>query len=358
MTDAQVLRPVADAQAPGPVADAQVPVANPNDVSDRTAMGLPASYVERVDHERLGQECAGLVGETPQALAALAEDPRAAYPVRLAAGSLLGLLGDPRVRTDDPAMVDVPAAQARLGLPAEQVDAVVARWRSVGVVRAWIAKEAPDHEVALPAFRIGRYPVTNAEYRAFLLDRPDVAPPSSWTFGAYPAALSNHPVWTVSPQDADAYATWLTRRTGRAFRLPTEAEWEYAAAGPHGLAYPWGNHEPSTPGLVNTAEWGPLTTTPVGVHPAGRSPFGADDMGGNVEEYTGDPYRPYPGGEAVADDLTRAEGDDYRVARGGSFTRYGDLARTRRRHGWYRRPIYAMGFRLAEDLPPGGVRQR
>jgi formylglycine-generating enzyme required for sulfatase activity len=83
------------------------------------------------------------------------------------------------------------------------------------------------------------------------------------------------------------------------------------------------------------------------MYPAGRSPFGAADMGGNVEEYVADDYRPYPGGETVEDDLGGRV--PYRVARGGGFTRFADLARCRRRHGWYHRDMYAMGFRLAES---------
>jgi len=81
----------------------------------------------------------------------------------------------------------------------------------------------------------------------------------------------------------------------------------------------------------------------------GRTPSGIDDLGGNVEEYVADTYRAYPGGTPVADDLRATQGR-YRVARGGSFTRYGDLARCTRRHGWYDAPIYAMGLRLAESL--------
>ena len=323
---------------------------NPNDLSDRAAMGLPEAFVDRVDQDRFTAACARLAGTEPSALVQVAEDPAAAFPDRLAAGTLLALVGDPRTDAESPVMLDVPAARVRIGLPADRVDAVVERWRGVGVTREWIAKETPVHEVDVAAFRIARYPVTNAEYRAFLLADPTVPPPSSWQFGAYPAAQANHPVWTVRPQDADRYAAWLSARTGRRFRLPTEAEWEYAAAGPDGREYPWGE-EPVT-GRANTVEAGPLTTTPVGIHPAGRSPFGADDMAGNVEEYVSDAYRPYPGGPAVHDDLTGTTGEPYRVARGGSFTRYGDLARSRRRHGWYRRPIYAMGFRLAETPVP------
>jgi formylglycine-generating enzyme required for sulfatase activity len=72
-------------------------------------------------------------------------------------------------------------------------------------------------------------------------------------------------------------------------------------------------------------------------------------MGGNVEEYVADNYSAYPGGETIDDDLLMTQGS-YRVARGGSFTRFGDLTRCARRHGWYQRDIYAMGFRLAESL--------
>ncbi|MEO5873590.1 MAG: SUMF1/EgtB/PvdO family nonheme iron enzyme, partial [Streptosporangiaceae bacterium] len=112
-----------------------------------------------------------------------------------------------------------------------------------------------------------------------------------------------------------------------------------------GREYPWG--EDFEPDRANTVDGGPLSTTPVGVYPAGRTPSGLDDMAGNVEEYVADDYLPYPGGPEIEDDLVRELGR-YRVARGGSFTRYGDLARCRRRHGRYARDIYAMGFRLAE----------
>jgi formylglycine-generating enzyme required for sulfatase activity len=163
----------------------------------------------------------------------------------------------------------------------------------------------------------------------------------------YPHHLANHPVWTVPPEAADAYAQWLSQRTGRSFRLPSESEWEYAATGGDSREFPWGDE--FRPDLANTIEQGPLSTTPVGIYPLGRSPFGCDDMAGNVEEYVADEYRPYPGGANVDDELS-SEAAVYRIARGGSYTRYGDLARCRRRHGWYDKPIYPMGFRLAETL--------
>jgi formylglycine-generating enzyme required for sulfatase activity len=72
-------------------------------------------------------------------------------------------------------------------------------------------------------------------------------------------------------------------------------------------------------------------------------------MAGNIEEFTADSYRPYPGGRAVLDDLYERN-PQYRIARGGSFARHGDLARCQRRHGWYPKELYAMGFRLVEDV--------
>ncbi|WP_416973780.1 formylglycine-generating enzyme family protein [Streptomyces sp. 4F14] len=319
-------------------------LANPNTLSDRAAMGLPDVHVARTGGWPL-REHRDLLAVPAEALVAVAEDPGQSFARRYAAGTVLGLIGDPRIRPDDPPMADVPAARVRLGLDPDDAGQVTARWRHAGVIEEWIVKECPAYEVEVPAFRIALHPVTNTEYRRFLEDTGATGLPTSWRFGVHPDGLGNHPVWTVSPEAADAYAAWLSVRTGRAFRLPTEAEWEYAAAGPAGREFPWG--EAFEPGLANTVESGPLTTTPIGVYPGGRSPFGVHDMAGNVEEYTADDYRPYPGGSFVGDDLAVTRGA-YRIARGGSFTRFGDLARTRRRHGWYERDIYAMGFRLAE----------
>ena len=71
-------------------------------------------------------------------------------------------------------------------------------------------------------------------------------------------------------------------------------------------------------------------------------------MAGNVEEYVSNDYQPYSGGRNIADDLAVTQGA-YRIARGGSFSRFGDLARCARRHGRYQRDIYAMGFRLVQS---------
>jgi formylglycine-generating enzyme required for sulfatase activity len=200
----------------------------------------------------------------------------------------------------------------------------------------------------LDAFRLARFPVTNIEYRDFLLDTGHPELPSSWAFRQFPQSHANHPVYTVTAAAADAYVHWLARRTGRRFRLPTEAEWEWAAGGPQGLEFPWGDTFDAD--KANTAETGLFDTSPVGAFLGGESAFGIADLAGNVEEYVSGNYGPYPGGHPVADHLAQIHGE-YRVARGGSFARFRDLARTRRRHGHNpRSATYAMGFRVAETV--------
>ncbi|HJU28209.1 MAG TPA: SUMF1/EgtB/PvdO family nonheme iron enzyme [Candidatus Binataceae bacterium] len=325
------------------MADDRAP-ASPNQMPMREAMGLPHHLVRRADQTPLARYV-DLRRKSAEQLAAIAENADVEFARRHAAGLLLGLVGDPRIRPDYPQMIDLPGGHFRRGLDPDDVDTVLARWHQVGVQRSWISKECPSHDVILQPFRMARYPVTNVEYLRFLEDTGAPAFPSSWRFGTFPVPYSNHPVWTVPPHAANAYAAWLAQKTQRPFRLPTEAEWEYAAGGPERREYPWG--ESFEPWRANTVEAGPLQTTPVGIYPDGASPFGLLDMGGNVEELVADLYTPYPGGEPISDDLGTA--GSYRIARGGSFTRFGDLTRCRRRHGWYHTELYAIGFRLAEN---------
>jgi toxoflavin biosynthesis protein ToxD len=289
-----------------------------------------------------------VAGNSVDQLAKLVEDLTVTLADRHAAGLLLALLGDPRINTESPTMIDIGAAEVPIGISETQADEVTQEWAALGVQKPWIMKEVPQHIVSVQAFRLARYPVTNAEYLQFVLDDPTAERPTCWAHGVYPIAASNQPVYALSPDAADSYARWLSAKTGRSFRLPTEAEWEYAATGGDGRQFPWG--ESWDPNRSNTAEHGPLTTTPVGIYLDGDSPFGVADMAGNVEEYVSDPYRPYPGAEAVIDDLVGLHGETYRVARGGSYARHGDLARCQRRHGWYPSQHFAMGFRLAETV--------
>ncbi len=318
------------------------------ELSDRERLGLPLRYVAGRLDAALPTAYAELRGRSIDQLLETLASPLSSLALRLASGGLLALLGDPRIRCEHPEMLAVPGGEVQIGLDSAQLDQVMLRYAGLGLDRSWFAKECPRHRLSLKAFRLARYPVTHAEYREFLLDTGYAELPGSWQFRQFPQALANHPVYTVSAAAADAYAQWLAQRSGRGFRLPTEAEWEWAAAGPQGSEFPWGERFDAN--LANTAEAGLLTSSPVGAFVGGESTYGVSDLAGNVEEYTSENYAAYPGGEWIADHLAQIHGN-YRVARGGSFARFRDLARTRRRHGHNpRSATYAMGFRLAESI--------
>lgn len=318
-----------------------------NSLDARTAMALSASFTSAA-FDNVHDEVEALRSYDISTLVSIVEHPSAASCQRFAAGSLLAFLGDPRINTLSPCMINIPAGEVFLGLEESDVDYVVNDFSHIGVLQDWIIKECPRYGVRLTTYNISKYCVTNKEYYDFLCDTEYESIPTSWQFGKFPLHLSNHPVYTIRPQDADEYCAWLSIKTGRTFRLPTEAEWEFAAGqGIRDNVFPWGKHYQHD--HANTIEENVLSTTPVGMYPRGASPFGLMDMAGNVEEYTSSNYEPYPGGKFICDDLYHSEGN-YRVARGGSFTRFRDLSRVTRRHGWYKKDFYCMGFRLAEDV--------
>jgi formylglycine-generating enzyme required for sulfatase activity len=316
-------------------------------MTDRERLGLPDRYLEARMDEALMQAYAELRAVSSDVLLDTLASPASTLVARIASGNALALLGDPRICVERPDMVDIFGGVVDIGLPPYEVGSVLEQFAGLGLDRSWIEKECPRHRVTLLPYRLARYPVTNAEYRAFLLDTGHPELPSSWHFRRFPQERANHPVYTISPESADAYAQWLAQRTGLGFRLPTEAEWEWAAAGPERREFPWGARFDAD--LANTAETGLFSSSPVGAFAGGESPFGLADMAGNVEEYVSDVYAAYSGGSFVADHLVQLQGS-YRVARGGSFARFRDLARTRRRHGHNpKSATYAMGFRLAES---------
>ena len=139
---------------------------------------------------------------------------------------------------------------------------------------------AEDVDAELSAYAIDLTPVTNAEYEKFLKasgykPRQKMNFLKHWVDGKPPVGKEDHPVVYVDLNDARAYAKWAGKR------LPTDSEWQYAAAGPKGLEYPWGNKMES--GRCNESEEG---TASVRAFPNGRSPFGCYDMSGNTWEWT------------------------------------------------------------------------
>ncbi len=138
----------------------------------------------------------------------------------------------------------------------------------------------------MEAYKIGIYPVTNAQYLNFLLETGH-QPPNDWTkngelnYEIY-GLKGDHPIVWVSCKDAASFAEYVGGR------LPTFQEWQYAARGCDDRTFPWG-HEIDKP-RCNTAELGAEGTTPVGTFVNGKSPFGCYDMMGNVWEWTSTHY--------------------------------------------------------------------
>ncbi len=194
-------------------------------------------------------------------------------------------------------------------------------------------------------FWIGRTEVTNAQYRQCVDAR------GCGDFEHYDDTDSQQPVVGVSWFNARQYAAWLTATTGVEWRLPTEAEWEYAARGPDGLFYPWGN-EFVGDNLVYYGNSGGQTAAVGSRSPAGDSWVGAADLSGNVWEWVSSLYRDYPY-DAADGREDEGDGGGNRVVRGGSWLSLQDGARAAYRSG--SDPLgrnHFGGFRVVCDRPP------
>jgi formylglycine-generating enzyme required for sulfatase activity len=233
-------------------------------------------------------------------------------------------------------------------------------------------------------FAIGRYEVTNAQYAAFVAASGYSAPGPCRTLvdGAFANSEAHdwrdpglgttpapdEPVVCVSWRDASAYAAWLARRTGKPYRLPTEAEWEYAARAGSAAPFPWGDDPEAACAYANLYDadasavplgWPPLrcgdgarTLARVGSY--APNAFGLHDMIGNVWEWTQDCYvAPYPAQPADGGAVEADGACGKRTVRGGAWMTRGDRARVsfRGRDPETARFSY-FGFRVAKDLGP------
>jgi len=182
--------------------------------------------------------------------------------------------------------------------------------------------ERPQHRVYLDEYLIGKCPVTNRQYRAFVQTTGQWAP-IHWKNGQIPRGKEDHPTVHVSWSDAVAFCKWASQVTGRPVRLPTEAEWEKAARGPStgsgdGRKYPWGDQAPTAKLLNYNRRVN--DTTPVGSYPDGASPYGALDMAGNVREWVADLYHAtYYASSPAQNPAGTFSGEGPRVVRGGSW---------------------------------------
>ena len=315
---------------------------------------VPLDKARKVIQWILLAAAGGVIGDTSyNALKALVGKLRVEAPAVRVARSRI-----------EPEMVYVPSGPFLMGTSAQQVRYMRRRF---DWAKDWsFARELPQHRVTLRAFEIGRYPITNAEFKRFL-DNGGYRNRDYWTDAGWeyikrsskkqPAYWdrdeSNFPVRPVvgiSWYEALACCNWLAAKTGQAYRLPTEAEWEKAARGTDGRLWPWGNNW--DPKCCNFLKSGPARTTPVGQYsPRGDSPYGCADMAGNVWEWTRSLYKPYP-----YDPKDGREKLDHgpRVLRGGSFgnNEWGVRCASRYRrypNSWYD----GIGFRVvvAPGLP-------
>ncbi len=218
---------------------------------------------------------------------------------------------------------------------------------------------SPAHKVSLTGYWIGRTPVTIGQFRMFVnetgfvtsVEKPGHEGPWVYEFEEkgfitipgfhwdnafskvterFPEVVidDRHPVNCVSWYDSVAFCSWLSSKIGLNFKLPTEAEWEYAARGDDGRVYPWGNEEPDgtranyaeeafNAVFPNTGQSlvhfgvndGYAATSPVGMYPNGASPFGALDMAGNLTEWVCDYLAPYQA-KALTNPIGPSSGKD------------------------------------------------
>jgi formylglycine-generating enzyme required for sulfatase activity len=253
-------------------------------------------------------------------------------------------------KAKSPPMIQVPAGEFLMGTSDDNIKLLQLKesdWAYEWSDNELFAAEQPQHLIALPAYEIAKFPVTNEDYHSFTSDAAHRLP-RDWTGFTYRVDTENHPVVGVSKVDAEMYIAWLNKKTGMDFRLPTEAEWERAARGNDGRIYPWGNT--FDPWRCNTAESVKKGTTPVGFYsPSGDSVCGTVDMVGNVWEWTQSLFVPYPYNADPMIDAARARGRY--VVRGGAWYYTRKLARCAAREGIvanYLSP--SIGFRLARSL--------
>jgi sulfatase modifying factor 1 len=292
--------------------------------------------------------------------------------IRISCLALLPVIFAPPALADD--LARIPAGHFAMG--STQVETT-----ALGVIPEIAAGERPRHEVSVPALSLARHDVTRGQFAAFVAatgyaptpgckvwygKASAVKPDAGWRSPGFPQT-DRDPVVCVSRTDALAYIAWRSRKDGRAYRLPSEAEWEYAArAGDTGVS-PWagdparqcalangasatyGKAFPEEPYVTRACADGYAFTAPVGSFRP--NPFGLYDMLGNVWQWTADCR--HDGYEGAPTDGSAWTGGDCSAAvrRGGAwFDGLWLLRYAIRKNGDVDRRDNGTGFRLAESL--------
>ena len=277
-------------------------------------------------------------------------------------------------------MVVVPAGSAKLGSDATE------RAR-VGIVPLFGDREGPRYRVTFArSYALGRTEITRGQYRAFseathrkpgdscgvhdpAADTWSPKPGYDWTHPGF-VQDDSHPAVCISYDDATAYAAWLTQKTGQPYRLPSDAEWEYAARGGTTTAWYWGDAPEAGCGVANILASGTVAalgspksmdnrmvcttarsfTTPVASYPA--NPFGLFDMAGNAFEWAAD-CNSADNSDAHGDGTARTSGNCPRhYLKGGAFHTPFWLTRPAVRGAPLPADIhmFTIGFRVARSL--------
>lgn len=266
-----------------------------------------------------------------------------------------------------PRMVIVPAGHFEMGSP----DAEAGRGKD----------EGPVHRVKVKRFALGKYEVTRREFATFVKSTRHRAGDNcatleegmvedregDWRVLHY-GQSERHPIGCISWNDAQAYVKWLSRRSGKKYRLPTEAEWEYAARAGTTTSRFWGDDANLACGFANAADktaqaliegassWGIHAcidgfdfTSPVGSFKANA--FGLHDMLGNAWEWTEDSYHESYVGAPLNGKAWQGDGEK-RVLRGGSWNNGPRNVRSAGRNGAAPGKRFSFfGFRVARTLP-------
>ncbi|MBA3945512.1 MAG: SUMF1/EgtB/PvdO family nonheme iron enzyme [Herpetosiphonaceae bacterium] len=313
-----------------------------------------------------------------------APDPAVTARARVTGGIVLARVGDPRpgVYTLPPSMIEVGGGAFVIGLTAQEVA------RLPKDEQEYFGGAVNEQPVTVRSFALARYPVTNAQFKLFMEDhgydpdapwweragrawrqRDDAADPrlqvwqqrrrkdqpEFWEDQRFGSARPNHPVVGISWYEAQAFCRWLTQQrrynpNGIVYRLPTEAEWEWAARGPERRMYPWGREEPEG----DRANYGQTSsgTTAVGCFPGGATPEGVLDLAGNVWEWTCSVYGSYPYDPGDGREQPTEIAQKHFTLRGGSW--FDDPIDLRSAYRLLNSPgfrFYYVGFRLATHLP-------
>jgi len=272
-----------------------------------------------------------------------------AVAIALAAGAYFVLLRPARTLTQGQETKTPPAKDAS-GQPARQItakDGAPLLLVPAGKFVMGDDENSPRREVSLDGFYLDRDEVTASRYAKFLEATEQASRPEYW-HELDLASRGDRPVIGVSWHEANAYCRWAGKR------LPTEAEWEKAARGTDERTYPWGNREPST----DLATFGKPQRNayqdglaPVGSHEAGKSPYGINDLAGNVSEWVADWYAEDLPTDVAWNPTGPASGTG-KVIRGGGWDDPPNRVQSAKR--FYASPgnrADDIGFRCAQDLP-------